>query len=79
MHTISSVDKSTISGAPISRAREPLSASRMYRRILGAIAFWHSRSLQRRALADLDAHLLRDIGINRRAAAREAAKPFWRD
>ena len=32
----------------------------------------------RLALAHLDAHLLRDIGISREAACAEAQRPFWR-
>lgn len=36
------------------------------------------RRKQRRELANLDDRLLRDIGISRAEAAREAAKPFWR-
>jgi uncharacterized protein YjiS (DUF1127 family) len=39
---------------------------------------WNERSRQRQALAELDGHLLRDIGITRSAAAAEASKPFWR-
>jgi uncharacterized protein YjiS (DUF1127 family) len=37
------------------------------------------RRRQRAALADLDDRLLRDIGVARDAARREAATPFWRD
>jgi len=42
---------------------------------------WNARSSQRRALAwlaDLDDYLLKDIGVTREQARREAAKPFWR-
>ena len=42
---------------------------------------WIARSQQRGALADLiklDERMLRDIGVSRDAARREAAKPFWR-
>jgi uncharacterized protein YjiS (DUF1127 family) len=39
---------------------------------------WNERSRQRQALADLDDHLLRDIGISRAAAVTEASQPFWR-
>ena len=38
---------------------------------------WNQRSRQRIALRDLDAVQLRDIGISREDALREAAKPFW--
>ena len=37
-----------------------------------------SRSRQRRALAELDDRLLRDIGVTAYDAAHEAGKPFWR-
>ena len=39
---------------------------------------WHQRWRQRRQLAELDAHLLRDIGVSPREAFREVSKPFWR-
>lgn len=38
----------------------------------------HARRRQRRALVALDDHSLRDIGLSRHEAEREAAKPFWR-
>ena len=41
---------------------------------------WIARARQRRALADLaelNAHLLRDIGLTRDEALREASKWFW--
>jgi len=37
-----------------------------------------ARSRQRRALAELDERLLRDIGRTAEEARREAAKPAWR-
>jgi uncharacterized protein YjiS (DUF1127 family) len=52
------------------------------RRTLAALAghygAWISIARQRRALADLDDRLLRDVGISRYDAAHEAGKPFWR-
>ena len=42
------------------------------------IARWIERARQRRALAALDDHTLRDIGITRVEAVREAGRPFWR-
>ena len=51
-------------------------------RLAGAAAVavwsWMERSRQRRALAQLDDHLLRDIGLTRDEARREWATPFWR-
>lgn len=45
---------------------------------VAAIAGWSARAQQRRRLAELDDRLLRDIGLDRPAALREAEKPFWR-
>jgi uncharacterized protein YjiS (DUF1127 family) len=42
------------------------------------VATWIGRVRQRNALADLDDHMLQDIGITRYDAARECGKPFWR-
>jgi uncharacterized protein YjiS (DUF1127 family) len=42
------------------------------------VGLWLSRRRGRRALARLDAALLRDIGRSRAEAGVEARKPFWR-
>lgn len=39
---------------------------------------WLERRRQRRMLGRLSDHLLKDIGVTRSEALREAAKPFWR-
>ena len=41
------------------------------------IRMWFERNRQRRALAELDDRLLRDIGVTSAQARSEAAKPFW--
>ena len=41
-------------------------------------SIWLERRRQRRALATLDDHLLRDVGLQREQARDEAAKPFWK-
>ncbi|SIS89629.1 DUF1127 domain-containing protein [Phaeovulum vinaykumarii] len=38
---------------------------------------WHTRLRSRQALAHLDAHLLKDIGLDREHAQIEARRPFW--
>ena len=42
------------------------------------VSRWIERTRQREALAGLDDHTLRDIGITRADAARETEKPFWK-
>lgn len=41
---------------------------------------WLDRRYQRTALREIadDPHLLKDLGLSREEALREAAKPFWR-
>lgn len=45
------------------------------REVLGMI----ERHRQRRSLAALDDHLLRDVGLSRTEARREADKAFWQE
>jgi len=51
-------------------------------RISRTIARWIARSRPRRALREIaecsDDHLLKDIGVSREEAFREADKPCWR-
>lgn len=39
---------------------------------------WQRRHEGRRALAQLDARLLADVGLTREQAEAESRKPFWR-
>lgn len=48
------------------------------RGVVALLALWAARQRQRRELGELDERLLRDIGVTRAAALREADKPFWR-
>jgi len=50
----------------------------LLRALYATLRGWQERYEVRRRLAELDDHLLRDIGITRVQAAAEAAKPFWR-
>jgi uncharacterized protein YjiS (DUF1127 family) len=48
---------------------------------LRTLGLWIDRSRQRKQLgelAELNDYLLRDIGVSREEAMREAEKPFWR-
>ena len=46
--------------------------------ILNTPFVWFGRVQDRRRLAELDEHLLRDIGLSRSEAEDVAATPFWR-
>lgn len=47
-------------------------------RLLDLAALWRRRAEERRALRQIDDHMLRDIGLDRLQAERMAARPFWR-
>lgn len=47
-------------------------------RLLARLDAWVDRRRQRRALLGLSDELLKDIGVSRADAWREASKPFWR-
>ena len=49
-----------------------------WKRILVTLETWNERRRQRQNLVNLPDRLLRDIGIDRVEALREARKPFWR-
>jgi uncharacterized protein YjiS (DUF1127 family) len=40
---------------------------------------WRELARQRRTLLTMDDRMLKDIGISRAEAEREARRPFWRD
>ncbi len=48
-------------------------------RIAGVLRLWLARIRERRELATLSAHELRDIGITPAEVFWETAKPFWRE
>ena len=50
----------------------------MVDRLFDAPFIWAERAAERRHLADLDEHLLKDIGLNRADVETISTKPFWR-
>jgi uncharacterized protein YjiS (DUF1127 family) len=46
-------------------------------RPIALLNIWYQRARQRRQLIHLDDRQLRDIGLSRGAARREANKAFW--
>lgn len=58
----------------------PSGAASGWRRLRDLLALWRVRSRQRRNLRELaewDACFLKDIGVSREDARREATKFFW--
>ena len=46
-------------------------------RVAVVLARWSERARTRRQLNELDDHLLRDVGLDRRTAQHEARRMFW--
>lgn len=56
----------------------PLRAPRsIFSRLITALTAANQRRAERYRLAQLDAHMLRDIGLDPQEARRECSKPFW--
>lgn len=63
-------------------SRRPVFSSAPSRSLAGLVALlerWSERRRQRLALLSLSDSLLKDIGLGRGDAEREALKPFWRE
>jgi uncharacterized protein YjiS (DUF1127 family) len=46
--------------------------------LVATLSLWAERHRQRRALLELNDHMLKDIGISGADAWQEGRKPFWR-
>ncbi len=46
-------------------------------RAVRTLLTWQERDRQRHALAQLDARMLKDLGLSRADVEREVRKPFW--
>ena len=65
--------------AIIARRRYRDRLSDIFLSLVTLLQSWFVRAQERRMLLQLDQRMLKDIGITRVDAAREAMKPFWRD
>jgi uncharacterized protein YjiS (DUF1127 family) len=54
------------------------SSADLIQRLTDTLKTWKYRIVSRRELMELDAHMLRDIGLSDLEAQSEASKPFWR-
>ena len=45
--------------------------------LLERLLTWQERAAMRRRLAELDRHMLKDIGLSRSQIDAEVRKPFW--
>lgn len=61
----------------VTRSAPSRSLSSIALRLVETVEVWAERRRQRRALLELSEHMLKDIGISRVDALREAGKPFW--
>jgi uncharacterized protein YjiS (DUF1127 family) len=59
------------------QALEQRAASTLFDRLRTTFDAWLHRSRSRYELAELDDHLLRDIGLTRGQVTAEAHKAFW--
>ncbi|MGE0723379.1 MAG: DUF1127 domain-containing protein [Alphaproteobacteria bacterium] len=63
-------------GLPSPRPIAP--ARRLAALAAAMIGAWQARDQHRRCMAQLDSHLLQDIGLTTRDQLREVEKPLWR-
>ena len=60
------------------RMAAPRGIVRLLKAAINRLAEWRERAEQRKHLAGMNERMLKDVGISRADAAREANKPFWR-
>jgi len=63
----------TASASPVTRTR-----GSWLLRVIASLSLWQQNARTRRQLAQLDARLLADAGINPAERLAELDKPFWR-
>jgi uncharacterized protein YjiS (DUF1127 family) len=60
---------------PAGRSTERLRAALSW--VILTLLRWQELARQRRALAAMSDHMLKDLGLSRADALREAGRPFW--
>jgi uncharacterized protein YjiS (DUF1127 family) len=62
---------------PAGRSTERLRAALSW--VILTLLRWQELARQRRSLAAMSDHMLKDLGLTRADALREAGRPFWDD
>ncbi len=57
----------------------PAAVGRAAKQLAHTLHVWRCRIEEREQLRKMNEHMLKDIGIDRADAYREASKPFWRE
>jgi uncharacterized protein YjiS (DUF1127 family) len=78
MHTISqrTSERALVRAALLLVSVGELAVALMWHGTL-RLLIWQERARERRRLASLDDHMLRDIGLSRADIHAETRKPFW--
>jgi uncharacterized protein YjiS (DUF1127 family) len=78
MNPATTLNEQVVQNRPARAAGQPLAAKRSALERIGAfvIQAWQ-RSRSRRALLSMDDYMLKDVGLSRVDAHREARKFFW--
>ena len=71
------VDLDRATAGPAGRPAERLRAALSW--VILTLLRWQELARQRRALGALSDHMLKDLGLTRADALREAGRPFWDD
>ena len=68
---------SSVPDVPVASLPMPADRHGLYARLCRALAQWRARARSRHLLAELDEHMLRDIGIDPARVWQETGKWFW--
>jgi len=77
-HTLANTFIASSGAGARSTKRAGASLAALLMTVVDGLVAWQDRANGRRELAALDDRLLKDIGVSRVDALREADKPFWR-
>jgi len=70
--------KCVLTGDRVVSATSNRSVRTIWARVRAVLHCWEKRMHNRQSLAELDGHLLNDIGMSKEQQMREVSKPFWK-